>query len=101
MNANELRIGNRVNVPNKGQCPFRIDAFEYLSEDFGKVAMGKDKDLHPATWYLSDIDPIPLTPKILEKCGWLWNEECNSFEKYPNGDTRMNLVQKYNGGYTL
>ncbi len=46
-------------------------------------------------------NPIPLTPEILEKCGWVWNEECNSFEKYPNGDARMNLQKKFNGGYTM
>lgn len=65
--ANELRIGNFVKTPN--QDFFRIDAFEYLRDDFGKVAQGKDTQYHPLPWYLNNIEPIPLTPEILEKCG--------------------------------
>lgn len=45
-------------------------------------------------------DPIPLTSEWLEKFGWIWNEECNSFEKY--GDTRMNLqYHDVNSSYSM
>ncbi len=76
--ANELRIGNWVNVPNEKQCPFRIDAFEFLSNIDYKVAMDNgtyyvegfgEVPNHPLTWHKKDLLPIPLTPEILEKCG--------------------------------
>lgn len=75
--AEELRIGNLVNVPRADQIPFRIDAFEFLGKDFGKVAqnngtymvMDIEVPFHPLTWELKDLSPIPLTPKILEKFG--------------------------------
>lgn len=37
------------------------------------------------------FEPIELTDDILTKCGWVWNEECNSYEKYPDGDVRLNI----------
>jgi len=77
--ANELRIGNKVLYGNV----YTID---------------NGMQIHN---YYKSFNPIPLTPEILEKAGWLWNEECNSFEKYPNGDARMNLQKKFNGGYTM
>ena len=70
MTANELKIGNYVNVPNEAQCPFRIDAFEYLSKDFIKVAMKmtiEGTEVHPLTWYGGDLTPIELTPEWLNK----------------------------------
>jgi len=73
MRAQELRIGNYVNVPRADQSPFRIDAFEYLSEKFIKVAMihpEYGEDFHPLTWYGNDLTPIPLTEELLLKCGF-------------------------------
>jgi hypothetical protein len=73
MKANELRIGNYVNVPNPKQCPFRIDAFEYCSEKFIKVAQEvkiNGKEVHPLTWYGKDLEPIPLTEEWLLKFGF-------------------------------
>ena len=73
MKANELRIGNYVNVPTKEQCPFRIDAFEYCSEQFIKVAQEIEisgTQIHPLTWYGGDLEPIPLTEEWLLKFGF-------------------------------
>ena len=70
MKAKELRIGNYVDVPKDGQCPFRIDQIEHLSDDFGKFAMVHDKGVHPLTWYLKDLKPIPLTEEWLIKFGF-------------------------------
>ena len=47
--ANELRIGNWVNI-DKCIRKFNISDFEYSNYDIS--------------------DPIPLTPEILEKCGF-------------------------------
>jgi hypothetical protein len=72
--ANELRIGNYVNVPREDQSPFRIDAFESLSEKFIKVAMvhpEHGENFHPLTWYGEDLQPIPLTEEWLLKLGFL------------------------------
>jgi hypothetical protein len=46
--ANELRIGNWI-TDDKG-IPFKVDEIRH--------------------WYYSDAEPIPLTPEILEKCGF-------------------------------
>jgi hypothetical protein len=75
MKANELMIGNYVNVPNAEQCPFRIDAFEYCSEKFIKVAQEvkiNGAEVHPLTWYGGDLQPIPLTEEWLLKFGFEW-----------------------------
>jgi hypothetical protein len=43
--------------------------------------------------------PIPLTLEILEKCGWVWNEECKSYE---GKDVRMNIqLNEISGSYTM
>jgi hypothetical protein len=83
MNANELRIGNFVNVPREDQSPFRIDAFESLSNKFIKVAMihpEYGENFHPLTWYGNDLKPIPLTED------WL---------------LKFNLTEKESGGMVL
>ena len=109
MQAKDLRIGNWVNVPREDQCPFRIDSIEYLTEQEGNVAMfptidGKiDKSVHPLTWYLKDLSPIPLTPEILLKCGFekdAWNAWNISI--YPfTGDDRCkgSKVLSFSGDY--
>ena len=73
MKASELRLGNLVNVPRKDQSPFRIDAFESLSNSFIKVAMihpEHGEKFHPLTWYGDDLKPIPLTEEWLLKFGF-------------------------------
>ena len=74
MKAQELRIGNLVNVPNKEQSPFRIDYFDenkvYQNQGFYNTEFGL-VPYHPLTWDISDCAPIPLTPEILEKCGFV------------------------------
>jgi hypothetical protein len=73
MKASELRLGNLVNVPRKDQSPFRIDAFESLSNSFIKVAMihpEHGEKFHPLTWYGDDLKPIPLTEEWLLNFGF-------------------------------
>ena len=74
MKANDLRIGNYVNVPIPEQCPFRIDAFEYLTYEFIKVAQEvkiNGTKVHPLTWYGGDLTPIPLDGDFLVKMGFV------------------------------
>ena len=73
MEATELRIGIYVNVPREDQSPFRIDAFESLSNKFIKVAMihpDYGETFHPLTWYGDDLKPIPLTERWLLDFGY-------------------------------
>jgi hypothetical protein len=73
MKPNELRIGNWCESPYE-KLPFKIKA-EHILE----LEKGMDE---------CSILGIPLTPEILVKAGWVWNEECKSFE---GKDVRMNL----------
>lgn len=79
MKANELRIGNYVNVLREDQSPFKIDGFELLNESDCKVfkdngtyncpPFGEIK-MHPLTWNLKDLQPIPLTEEWLLRFGF-------------------------------
>lgn len=64
MKANELRIGN--NVQYKGR-PIRIESL--IKDEFWTINRGDSIE----TIRLSDIEPISLTPEILEKCGFFSN----------------------------
>lgn len=71
--ANELRIGNWI--ADRGGKQWQIDHWEYpnkvasiepyLCELNGHYIYG-----HPLTEELDYLQPIPLTPEILEKCGF-------------------------------
>jgi len=68
MNANELRIGNWVKT--------NTQIVGTNSPEFGKITQiymdGFSVDYHyPAKWY----EPIPLTTEILEKSGFIIDEE--------------------------
>jgi hypothetical protein len=85
MEANELRIGNYVNVPREDQSPFKIDGFDFLNSDGGKIESEvkiDGKKLHPLTWYLSDLSPIELTEEWLLKMEFSWK---NIPERYMLG----------------
>jgi hypothetical protein len=94
--ANELRIGNLVNVPREDQSPFRIDAFEYLSHTYIKVAMTHPEfgdKMHPLTWYDEDLKPIPLTEEWLLKFGF---RQCEYFKnKFDLGDINAILIKDF------
>jgi hypothetical protein len=72
--AAELRIGQYYNVPNPSQSPFRVDCIDHLhpADGFGKVGMFVKgfENAHPLTWYLKDLDPIPLTEEWMLKAGF-------------------------------
>lgn len=56
INANELRIGNWVN-----RCP---------SDNPDEWLQGQVEHILPEMWGSELIEPIPLTPEVLLKCGW-------------------------------
>ncbi len=71
MKANELRVGNFVK--DRGGKILRIYWFEQ-----DKVCMEMrlhDKPVHPLTEYFGYLQPIPLTPEILEKAGFVAFED--------------------------
>jgi len=85
MKASELRIGNLV--VRKFYNPDRIDLSHTVENNdfYWYEESGCDDE------YWDNFTPIPLTEEWLLKFGWVWNEETNSYEKYPNGDARMHL----------
>lgn len=76
IHPNELRRGNYVETPNG------IKQIRYFVKDIANFDNGE-------CWSCEVLNPIKLTEEYLLKFGWVWNKECNSFEKYPNGDGRM------------
>lgn len=70
INTKELRLGSWINVPRADQSPFRIDEIEFLTANDCKVGMHTQEGGHPLTWYLKDLEPIPLTPSILLNVGF-------------------------------
>ena len=76
--ANELRIGNWIS--DRGGKQWQIDCWEapnkvaakepYMGELFEKPMYG-----HPLTEEVEYLQPIPLTPEILEKFGFEKDED--------------------------
>jgi hypothetical protein len=103
MKASELRIGNYVNVPIQEQCPFRIDAFEYCSEKFIKVAQEVNLngfEAHPLTWYGGDLQPIPLTEEWHNNFGININGHL-SFEYVLPRKNNMDIRVIFQGDYVF
>lgn len=97
----DLRIGNYVNVPRKEQSPFRVDYFDnvkvyqdngtYECTPIGEIPM------HPLTWDLADIEGIPLTPEILEKCGFeLYDKDFGTMLQHKHLKCRY-ITEEING----
>lgn len=84
---NELRIGNYI------ACHYTSLERQVNVDDFRLI----DGYIRAYEYF----QPIPLTEEWLLKLGWVWNEECNSYEKYPNGDARMHLYESILGSYTM
>ena len=95
--ANDVKLNRYFNCPRTDQNPFRIDTIEFLTEGFGKVGMyptvdGVIKtDLHPLTWQIENLTPIPLTPEVLRDCGFQINDD-SCFPDCTLGDFRVNFA---------
>jgi len=79
INANELRIGNWVKLNNPESRPrevgnyakvFAIDSEHSYKEYKGTATISPFREFNFYGQFLCFIDPIPLTPEILEKCGF-------------------------------
>ena len=71
IHANELRIGNWV------KSAVKIDIADYKTPDFMQVGvmMLRDCIYYKDNWA---FEPIPLSPEILEKCGFVRQENKTS-----------------------
>jgi hypothetical protein len=73
INANELRIGNWIkHGESPGMHEFPNTLFQVSTDLFYDIARGHISEYH--------LEPIPLTPELLEKCG---------FEKRPMAYMRL------------
>lgn len=79
--SKELRVGQYFNVPNAEQSPFRIDTIEFAGKDYAKVAQVSNPDVHPLTWYLEDLEPIPITEKWATDLGFTLQEGTYHLQK--------------------
>jgi hypothetical protein len=66
MNANELRLGNWV----EANSPM-MQVKEITEHTVGLYMPGSEAD--PFLYDIDEINPIPLSPEILEKCGFELN----------------------------
>lgn len=67
INANELRVGNIVK--DRGGKTIRIDWFENDKACMRQILHGTE--VHPMTEYFEYLQPIELSPEVLEKCGFV------------------------------
>jgi len=93
LSAQELRLGNYVNCPNKNIPWFCITEFEYLNaydRNHCKVGMQFIPKTQPYTWLLEDLSPIPLTDEWLLKFGkikWL-SKDIGGYFYWFNGEKK-------------
>lgn len=110
--AKDLRIGNKIRMvgsKNMVNTVFDIsdntrrNQIEFKSEDHKRMYSHLITVEENGNQYKPfEIEGIPLTEEILIKSGWVWNEECKSYEKFPNGDTRMHLqFRDVSNSYTM
>jgi hypothetical protein len=93
MKATELRIGNLL------EYEYQTVSVDIISKSGFSVS---GDEIYPVEENMDEVKPIPLTEEWLTKFGWVWNKECNSYEKFPDGDMRMNLSYRdTNNSYTM
>lgn len=74
--ANELRIGNWVHYNNGHYCEITaIGSRTILGQQFFNIDKGND---HPIID--EHINPIPITPEILENAGFKINEDAGNWK---------------------
>jgi len=90
MNANELRINNWVEYEGRYFQLYAIDAnMPFLNTaEFGVGVVD-----------YNNIFPIPLSPEILEKCGFVWSIYHQAFHKHNDGHETYDLNECYPSGY--
>ena len=68
MKANELMIGDWVTSRKWIEKPFRLINVTEKKGDFFYGRTAEDSIVGP--FFIEELEPIPLTPEILEKNGW-------------------------------
>lgn len=83
--SNELRIGNWVkNVYPYHQNPYQIDAYHIHEAECDKIV----------------FNPIPLTPEVLEKCGFDYTESLHRLGELEIGyDNEDFMLMQYSLRY--
>lgn len=91
MKANEFRIGNLAKYKDQF---LRIE--NLVKDEFWAIRRGDSTELIP----LADIEPIPLTPEILEKCWFKKGNACykNAYSRNVL-DTDFYLRPSYECGF--
>ena len=92
MEANELRIGNYVKVSTPAiTCDnFRVDAIRRFDGEYVIRFYPMDDNDFYFVGLLRDAEPIPLTPELLERCGFKRDSKYVWIHDNPKG--RMNVV---------
>ena len=67
ISANELRIGNWVNIP---ECAINAQIVALTKTEFFIEQDSHDLGDYELYFLYESAHPIPLTPEILEKCGF-------------------------------
>lgn len=86
INANELRIGNWVDFCYKHKGEYKRRSCQVISIEEKKVVV-----LDKGVSLVDEFYPIPLTPEILEACGFRLDSESQYRCAY-NGITRLDKV---------
>lgn len=98
MEVKELMIGDFIRIKGK---PYKVS---YIAPfDIGDARLAVISNDYDGNPYLSGIEPIPLTPEILEANGFEINENVRGYQ-YPNDEKICCLEELcgvfiWNGGY--
>jgi len=75
--ANELRIGNLVNILHPISKKWNFERIK--AKTIANIEHNPNHDL-----IVNNIEPIPLTPEILEKCGFKFTDNGEDFNTWEN-----------------
>ena len=75
INANELRIGNNIAIP---ECGIQAKVKMLDTKRFAIDIEGIDLSPGENVFEYQSAEPIPLTPEVLEKCGFELEEYIGS-----------------------
>lgn len=90
MKAQELRIGNLIKLTDNTE--FKVVGIHIYGLDV-------ENELERTYCEFEEFEGIPITEEWLLKFGWVWNEECKSYEYK---DIRMNLdYRDISNSYTM
>ena len=83
MEAKELRIGNWVNLFKGVNDNGAIWKYYYIDSGYDIYKLDEND--------CGDIEPIPLTPEILEKCGFAKTNMADGYKRYTKQGVSIDL----------